>query len=152
MTWTKGRGILGPLKPLLGEWVSVAAHGDSRAAQMRCSRTFSLFGKGWAQLDARWEVGPAKEYRETAFFGRGEDGALACFSFTSDGKRSLGHLADASDVASDAIAFEALMPAGLARMVYWPANDGRPGFHFAVETRTRNGWNRFLEQKFVPRI
>jgi hypothetical protein len=117
---------------------------------MRCSRTFSPLGKGWIELDARWQIGPAKEYRERAFFGAGEDGRLACFSFTSDGKRSVGHLADASDVAGEIIAFEALMPAGLARILYWPLNDSRPGFHFAVESKTQKGWNRFLEQKFVP--
>ncbi|MBK7306435.1 MAG: hypothetical protein IPI88_04940 [Chitinophagaceae bacterium] len=41
----------------------------------------------------------------------------------------------------DAICFEANMPAGLARMVYWPADDG--GFHWAVESKVKKGWNRF---------
>jgi hypothetical protein len=41
----------------------------------------------------------------------------------------------------EAIAFEAEMPTGLARQVYWPAEEG--GFWWAVESRTRAGWNRF---------
>lgn len=150
MAWNAGRGVLGPLKPLLGTWVSVQAQGDTPAALMRCSRAFMPFGNGWIELDARWQIGPTKEYRERAFFGAGEDGALACFSFTSDGKRSVGHLADGSDVATCAVAFEAEMPAGLARMLYWPLDESSAGFHFAVESKTRNGWHRFLEQQFVP--
>ena len=31
-------------------------------------------------------MGPDRTYRETAFFGPGDDGALGCFSFTNDGK------------------------------------------------------------------
>jgi hypothetical protein len=80
----------------------------------------------------------------------GEDGTLAFFSFTSDGKRSVGRLADGSDVHPDAIAFEARMPAGLARMVYWPAEDGDRGFNLAVESRTKAGWNRFLVHRCRP--
>jgi hypothetical protein len=35
-------------------------------------------------------------------------------------------------------------------MVYWPREDGGPGFLFAVESRTKKGWNRFLRQDFEP--
>jgi hypothetical protein len=150
MSWKKGRGLLGPLQPLLGDWRTQQGEGDTAAATMACSRSFAPFGKGWVRLDARWEMGPDRAYCETAFFGPGEDGALACFSFTNDGKRSVGHLADGSDVHADAVAFEAQMPAGLARMLYWPADDGAPGFYFAVESRTKKGWNRFLRQHFLP--
>ena len=52
----------------------------------------------------------------------------------------------------EAIAFEAQMPAGLARMLYWPLDSGEPGFCFAVESQTKKGWNRFLLQRFVPAI
>ena len=152
MTWTKGRGLLGPVKPLLGRGITAEGHGSTGAAEMRCSRSFFPFGKGWIELDARWEIGPTKEYRERAFFGASEDGSLACYSFTIDGKRSVGRLADASDVAPAAIAFEADMPAGLARMLYWPLDDGTAGFRFAVESKTRKGWSRFLEQQFVAVI
>ena len=133
------------MKPLLGQWETVRAEGSTGAAAMRCTRTFRPFGKDWIELDARWETGPDRSYREIALFGRGEDGQLAVFSFTSDGKRSRGRLAEATDVHSEAVAFEAEMPAGLARFVYWPAEGG---FDFAVESRTRKGWNRFLEQRF----
>jgi hypothetical protein len=150
MAWKKGRGLLGPLQPLLGEWRTLQASGSTDASAMACTRTFAPLGKGWIALDARWQVGPGREYRELALFGSGEDGALGFFSFTSDGKRSVGRLADGSDVHSDAIAFEAQMPAGLARMVYWPREDDTAGFRFAVESRTKKGWNRFLCQHFGP--
>ena len=148
MSWKKGRGLLGPLQPLLGDWRTRKAEGGTPASAMACSRSFAPFGKGWVRLEARWETGPDRTYVETAFFGPGEDGALGFFSFTNDGKRSVGRLADGSDVHPDAIAFEAQMPAGLARMVYWPREEGEPGFQFAVENRTKKGWNRFLRQDF----
>ena len=59
-------------------------------------------------------------------------------------------LADGSDVHPQAVAFEARMPAGLARMIYWPADDEEPGFCFAVESRNRKGWNRFLLHRYQP--
>lgn len=148
MTWSRGRGVLGPLKPLLGVWITSQGHGTTTAAQMSCSRSFASLGKGWIELDARWQLGPSKEYRERAFFGPDADGQLACFSFTSDGKRSTGSLTEASEIDAKAIAFEAQMPAGRARMVYWPLASGEPGFQFAVESKTKKGWNRFLLQEF----
>ena len=150
MAWKKGRGLLGPLQPLLGDWRTRVGSGSTEAAAMACTRRFSPLGKGWISLDARWRTGPDREYRELALFGPGEDGALGFFSFTSDGRRSIGRLADGSDVHPEAIAFEAQMPAGLARMLYWPPDDGAAGFLFAVESRTKKGWNRFLVQHFVP--
>ena len=150
MAWKKGRGLLGPLQPLIGDWRTLAAEGQTAAANMACTRRFTPFGKGWIRLDAVWQVGPGREYVETAFFGPGEDGVLGFFSFTNDGKRASGRLADGSDVHPGAIAFEAQMPAGLARFLYWPLEDGGPGFLFAVENKTKKGWNRFLRQHFVP--
>ena len=73
---------------------------------------------------------------------------LSFWSFTSDGKRSTGALADVREVHPLAIGFEAQMPAGLARMVYWPAEGG--GFRWAVESRTKKGWNRFTEHHYLP--
>ncbi len=150
MPWRSGRGVLGPLRPLLGHWITLPGDGLSAAAQMRCSRSFVQLGKGWIELDARWQTGPLKEYRERAFFGPDEGGRLAFFSFTSDCKRSTGHLSDASEIHAEAIVFEAQMPAGMARMVYWPLATGDPGFHFAVESKSKKGWNRFLAQAFGP--
>jgi hypothetical protein len=138
------------LQPLLGDWRTMQSEGGTPASAMACTRSFAPFGKGWVRLDACWETGPDRAYRETAFFGAGEDGALGCFSFTNDGKRSMGRLADGTDVHPDAIAFEAQMPAGLARMLYWPLEDEGQGFRFAVESRTKQGWNRFLVQHFGP--
>jgi hypothetical protein len=119
---------------------------------MVCRRHFTPLGKGWIELEATWQVNPTKEYRERALFGGGDSDALTCFSFTSDGKRSIGHLTQAPEVHEQAIAFEAEMPAGMARMLYWPLKDRYPGFHFAVESKTLKGWNRFLLQEFVVDI
>ena len=129
--WKSGRGLLGPLKPLLGRWTAQAA-GPGPASVMRCERHFEpVLGGKWIRLDARWQTGPNSAYEEIALFGRTADGALGFFSFTSDGKSSQGRLTDATDVDPRALAFEAQMPAGLARMVYWPAEE--EGFYFAVE-------------------
>lgn len=149
MTWKAGRGALGPFQPLLGSWRTIDAPG-SGAHGMDCSREFTAFGKGWLRLEAEWRMGDRPPYRETAFYGKADDGRLAFHSFTNDGKRSTGRLIAAPDVHADAIAFEAQMPAGLARMLYWPREDGETGFRFAVESRTKSGWNRFMTQTFGP--
>lgn len=138
--WKPGRGLLGALKPLLGQW---RAETDAGGQALTCTRRFDRFGKGWVRLEAVWHMGEHGDYREVPLFGPAEDGTLGFFSFTNDGKRSTGRLADGTDVHPQAVAFEAQMPAGLARMVYWPGEDGT-GFRFAVESRNKNGWNRFL--------
>ncbi|MBK8543751.1 MAG: hypothetical protein IPL62_09440 [Caulobacteraceae bacterium] len=114
------------------------------------AREFAAFGAGFVRLDASWEMGARGVYREIAMFGQSDDGALAFWSFTIDGKRSTGRLSDASDVHSDAIAFVAEMPAGTARSVYWPDEDGGGGFRFAVESKVKRGWNRFLDHRYRP--
>lgn len=146
-SWKSGRGLLGPLKPLLGNW---RAQAEMHGHTMVCTRTFEPFGKGWIRLEAVWHMGERGDYREIALFGAGDDGVLGFFSFTNDGKRSVGRLADGSDVHPEAVAFEAQMPAGLARMVYWPTEDGT-GFRFAVESRNKSGWNRFMMHTYRPR-
>ncbi len=144
--WKPGRGLLGPLTPLLGAW---RAGTEMNGRQLACTRTFEPFGKGWVRLEAVWHMGERGDYREVALFGAGDDGTLGFFSFTNDGKRSVGRLADGSDVHPQAIAFEAQMPAGLARMIYWPADDEQ-GFRFAVESRNKKGWNRFMTHTYRP--
>lgn len=149
--WAKGRGLLGPLKPLLGDWQTIA-QGETvtNPHALHCARTFRAFGKSWIELDARWDMGSRGTYREIALYGAGPEGGLAVYSFTNDGKRSEGRLVDGSDVHPAAIAFQAQMPAGIARMIYWPVEIG-PGFHFAVESQTKKGWNRFLHQTYIAR-
>jgi hypothetical protein len=87
-------------------------------------------------------------YEETALFGAGDGGQVAFWSFTSDGKRSQGAVADVTDLHTEAVGFEAKMPAGLARMAYWP--DGEDGFFFVVESKTAKGWRRFLHHHYRP--
>lgn len=143
MAWKKGRGTLGTLKPLLGRWVSEPSARADKASVIKCTREFTAFGDKTVQLDARWAMGKGREYREVAFYRAGADGKLGFASFTNDGKSSVGTLSDGRDIHSEAIAFEAKMPAGLARLAYWPTDDGE-GFHFAVESKTKKGWRRFF--------
>lgn len=146
--WKKGRGKLGLLEPLLGTW---EAESDSPIGRVKCTRTFAkIGGEGkWITLDAVWDFG-GKAYVEHAVYGVGDDGTPAFWSFTSDGKRSKGRLADGTDVHPEAIAFEAEMPAGTARMVYWPGENGT--VKWAVESKTKKGWNRFTEHTYSIRI
>lgn len=144
IAWKKGRGKLGPLAPLHGEWV---AQGDSPLGPYRCVRRIAPALEGsWVQITAHWTLG-ARTYEELALFGADAEGRLGFWSFTSDGKSSRGVATDAADVHPDAVAFEAEMPAGTARMIYWP--DEREGFRWAVESKTRKGWNRFTEHHYV---
>ena len=54
-------------------------------------------------------------------------------------------LADVSDINPEAVGFEADMPAGRARMAYWPEQGG---FRFVVEAKTENGWSRFVDHSY----
>ncbi len=135
--WKKGRGKLGVLSPLLGLWI---AEGDSPRGKMKCTRIFEpMLGDQFIQLKVTWSF-DTFVYEEHAILGI-EDGKLSFWSFTSDGKNSKGHIADGKDIHPEAICFEAQMPAGLARMIYWPHEEG--GFNWAVESKNKKGWNRF---------
>lgn len=97
-------------------------------------------------MRVRWEIGKGQAYEELAIIGVGDGQAVGFWSFTSDGKRSQGVLADVRDVHPEAVGFEAEMPAGRARMVYWP--DEGDGFHWAVESKSAKGWNRFTAHHY----
>ena len=84
-------------------------------------------------------------YEEIAIIGMNNN-TLSFWSFTNDGKKSEGKLADGTDIHPEAICFEAEMPAGLARMVYWP--DEVEGFKWVVESKVKKGWNRFTEHHY----
>lgn len=141
-TWKKGRGKLGPMQPLLGRW---EAESDSPMGKLKCTRSFKfILGDKYIELYARWQFSKGA-YEETAIYGINDD-KLSFWSFTSDGNKSQGYLADGTDVHPDAICFEANMPAGLARMIYWPDEDG--GFHWAVESKVKKGWNRFTMHRY----
>jgi hypothetical protein len=142
--WKKGRGKLGALDPLIGSW---QAETDSPMGRIRCTRTFSRILNGHRiLLEAQWHIGE-KVYEEHAIYGVDDSGGLAFWSFTSDGKRSQGALTDATDLHPEAIAFEAEMPAGTARMVCWPEDDG--AMSWVVESKTQKGWNRFTHHHYV---
>jgi hypothetical protein len=122
--WKRGRGKLGIRAPLMGAWKTAT---NSPMGPVKCTRTFtSALGNAYIQLTARWEFGKGI-YEEIAMIGVNAEGKIAFWSFTSDGKNSYGTWADVSDVHPEAIGFEAQMPAGLARMIYWP--DDADGFY-----------------------
>jgi hypothetical protein len=144
--WKKGRGKLGPLSPLIGSWIAEAA---SPMGNLTCTRVFEPILTGnYMQLNACWIFGKS-EYKEHAIIGM-NDGKLSFWSFTSDGKKSQGSIADGTDIHPEALCFEAQMPAGLARMIYWPNPEG--GFNWAVESKTKKGWNRFTLHHYKPNI
>ncbi len=135
--------------PLLGSWI---AHSSSPMGPVRCCRIFeSVLGGKYLKLTARWEfgnVGCSKVYEEIAIIGVGDDGIISFWSFTSDGKRSTGVLMDVTYLHSEAVGFEAKMPAGVARMAYWPEVGG--GFRWVVESKTKKGWNRMVDHSYRP--
>ena len=146
MNWKKGRGKLGIFKPLMGEWQAEAE--SDEMGPVKCRRKFSkeLSGK-YIRLDTNWEYSGGK-YDEIAMIGVNREKEICFWSFTSDGKQSQGKLANVSDIHPKAIGFEAHMPSGLGRMAYWPDED--EGFHWVVESKTKKGWNRFVEHHYLP--
>lgn len=155
--WKKGRGKLGFMQPLLGNWVAEA---QSPMGTLRCRRRLEqILGGSYIRLQALWEFGSkspeedsssmkgGRPYEELAIIGQGDEGHVSFWSFTSDGKRSQGKQVDATDVHEAAIGFEAKMPAGLARMIYWP--DDGDGFFWAVESKNAKGWKRFVKHHYT---
>jgi len=141
--WKRGRGKLGVLAPLIGTWKAAAT---TPMGTVNCTRTFTpILGGTRIQLTARWEFEKGC-YEEIAIIGANSDGKVAFWSFTSDGKNSTGTITDASDIHPEAIGFEAQMPAGLARMAYWP--DEGDGYYWAVESKNKKGWKRFTEHHY----
>ena len=129
-------------------------------APARCTRTFEpVLGKSYVRLNAFWQFGaaaskppdgaapPGGGYEEIALIWTGGGGQVCFWSFTSAGKRSQGAVADVTDLHPEAVGFEAQMPAGLARMAYWPDGDG---FVWVVESKTKKGWRRFVEHRYRP--
>jgi hypothetical protein len=145
--WKKGRGKLGIFQPILGTW---KADTDSDMGKVTCLRTFTkVLDNKYVQLSAIWKY-KSGTYEELAMYGVDLDKNLRFWSFTSDGKQSQGYLADVSDIHPQAFGFEANMPAGLGRMIFWP--DEEEGFHWAVEAKTKKGWKRFTQHHYLPVI
>ena len=144
-TSKRGRGKLGALAPLIGDWEAKAR---TPMGIVRCTRSFTpILGGTFVQLIARWEFKKGL-YEEQALFGVDDNRKLAFWSFTSDGKRSQGTIADVRDIHPQAIGFEAQLPAGIARMAYWPNDAG--GVNWAVEAKAKRGWKRFTEHHYAP--
>jgi hypothetical protein len=142
--WPAGSGPLGRLDPLLGAWV---AEGETATGTYRCERRFDrVLHASHVQCVVTWIL-PGRDHEELAVFGADAGGELRMWSFTSDGRQSVGRLAGAADLPQPNIAFEADMPSGLARFAYWPEPGG---LRFVVEAQAGGGWTRFLEHQYVP--
>jgi hypothetical protein len=140
--WKKGKGKLGLMEPLLGTWIAV---GNTEMGKLKCTRTITKVLSGnYLEMTVKWEM-EKMNYEELAIIGSNE-GKLEFWSFTSDGKRSQGQFADGTDIHPEAICFEAKMPAGIARMIYWP--ESGEAFHWAVEAKNKKGWKRFTEHHY----
>ena len=152
IAWKNGRGKLGVFKPVLGRWIAKA---DSELGPVVCRREFTMILDGkFIQLDAQWHIGgeasSSRSYLERAIFGVDDDGELHFWSFTSDGKRSTGWQSLAPDIHPNALCFSSDMPAGRARQIYWPHE--QDGFRWAVESRSKKGWNRFTDHHYQPHL
>ena len=159
--WKKGRGKLGPLAPIIGCW---RAEADTPMGPMTCVRDYREFGEAYVRLEAEWIFRPRapetkapkarkgdvmpKPYREVCMFGPDKDGVLAFWSYTSDGKKSSGKLADGADIHPQALCFEAQMEHGIARQVFWPGENGE--MLWAVESKTKKGWSRLAFHHYRP--
>jgi hypothetical protein len=145
MNWKKGRGKLGVFQPLLGKWIT--NEGGNSQSNPQCIRTFkSVLNHKYIELKAEWQL-TGSVYEDITFIGVNSDKDISFWSFTSYGKESKGTIADVSDIHPEAIGFEAMMPAGLARQAYWP--DEENGFHWAVESKNKKGWNRFVHHHYT---
>jgi hypothetical protein len=147
--WKKARGRMGPMAPLIGRWKAMA---ETPMGPVACVRDYQRFGDLYVRLDAEWlfksKAADMKSYREVCMFGPDKEGALTFWSYTTDGKKSSGQLAEATDIHPQSVCFEAGMDAGLARQVFWPAESG--GMHWIVEARTKKGWSRMAEHHYRP--
>ncbi|MEO1652618.1 MAG: hypothetical protein AAFU64_03650 [Bacteroidota bacterium] len=146
MNWKKGRGKLGLFEPLMGSWI--ATEDSPERGKLSCTRIFQkTLQNKYIELKATWQM-TDKVYEDFTLFGVDADKVICFWSFTSDGKNSMGKLSDVSDIHPEAFGFEAQMPGGLARQVYWPAEE--EGFYWVVESKTKKGWNRFLIHHYLP--
>lgn len=146
MNWKKGRGKLGLFEPLIGSWT--ATENSPERGNITCTRTFQkTLQNKYVELKATWNL-TDKVYEDHTLFGVDTDKVVSFWSFTSDGKNSLGKLTDVTDIHPEAFGFEAQMPAGIARQVFWPAEN--EGFYWVVESKTQKGWNRFLKHHYLP--
>ncbi|MES2477971.1 MAG: hypothetical protein V4561_02715 [Bacteroidota bacterium] len=145
INWKKGRGKLGVFDPLIGKWI--CNKGSKDRMNPECIRTFKYdLGNSYIIENITWFLGD-KNYEDHTIIGLDGSKNITFWSFTSDGKNSTGKLSDVSDIHDLAFGFEATMPAGIARQIFWP--DEKEGFNWAVESKTKKGWNRFVQQHFT---
>ncbi|TXF74876.1 hypothetical protein [Chryseobacterium sp.] len=145
VNWKKGRGKLGVFDPLIGNWI--CNKGSKDRMNPECIRSYKYaLGKSYIIADITWVLGD-KNYEDHTIIGLDDSKIITFWSFTSDGKNSTGEFSEVSDIHELAFGFEANMPAGIARQAFWP--DETEGFHWTVESKTKKGWNRFVQQHFV---
>jgi len=149
LVWKKGGGKLGVLAPIVGEW-QASAETPMGIVNVHRKIQPTLSGSHFS-MDVVWKFGQ-KEYVEHAIIGLNRQGVITFWSFTNDGKNSTGHLVEAPDIHPNAIAFQAEMPAGTARMTFFPDPDDASGMIWVVESKNQKGWNRFTTHHYKPVI
>ena len=87
-------------------------------------------------------------YLEVCLFALDNAGLIRFNSLTSKGQRSEGWLGAAPDIHPQAICLHAEMDAGHAGQIHWP--DAATGFHWAVDSPTKTGWNRLTQHHYLP--
>jgi hypothetical protein len=142
---TTRKDALAPLTPLLGAW---SAKVDTPMGRTHCTREFaSVLGGTYVELIANWEFGAGHgKYEERALFGIDPNGALAFWSFTSDGGQATGAIANVDEIQPSALGFIAQMPAGRARQAYWLSSDSV--LHWVVDAETAKGWERLASHEY----
>jgi len=147
MKWSKGRGKMGFMNPLLGSWR--ASVPETPLGPVICLRTFRkvLDGK-FIELIADWDINAGdKTYREQAMYGLDRSGTPSFWSFTTDGGTSFGTLCDVSEMEGAAFGFEAEMTKGLARFVIVPMDEG---FMWKADAKTKKGWSELVCHHCLP--
>ena len=147
LSWKKDRGKMGFMAPALGAWRTEIP--DTPMGKVICMRSYEkALGGKFIRLVADWDIGEgSKTYREEAFYGLDRDGTPSFWSFTTDGGTSQGRLADVTDLHPEAFGFEAQMPAGLARMGFWPDVEG---MMWVTQSKTKKGWNDLARHHYFP--
>lgn len=143
--WKSGRGKLGLFTPLIGNWICNKGSRDRMRPEVIRQFSFEL-DNSFIFQNVKWNLGD-KVYADHTLIGLNAEKIISFWSFTSDGKNSNGTLTDVTDIHDEAIGFVAQMPGGVARQAFWP--DGQNGFYWAVESKTKKGWNRFVEQHYL---
>jgi len=137
-------------EPLVGrKWVFA---GSGPMGKHRCTREYrSILAGNYVEMTSTWDL-TGESYEELAVFGVDrDDRKLKFWSFTSDGKRTVGTEVAVAEAPAGTLAFEADMHAGKGRTLPTVGAGGKT-HDVAVEAKPNRakGFKRFLDQAFRP--